>query len=136
MSEKFVNHSFESIFDIEDGTTVIEHDAVPIIHNTTCDLYDEKDSEIEEQYQIIFNAALQAYSNQIVALERGGDPATNHKVLDVANNFLKTALDSTKAKADLKKSKDKNIIASSTKNVTNNNLIIDRNELLKQLLNN
>lgn len=136
MSEKFVNHSFESIFDIEDGTTVIEHDAVPIIHNATCDLYDEKDSEIEEQYQIIFNAALQAYSNQIVALERGGDPATNHKVLDVANNFLKTALDSTKAKADLKKSKDKNIIASSTKNVTNNNLIIDRNELLKQLLNN
>jgi hypothetical protein len=136
MSEKFVNHSFESLFDIEDGTTIIEQESLPVVHNSECELYDNKDSEIEEQYQIIFNAALQAYSNQIVAIERGGDPATNHKVLDVANNFLKTALDSTKAKAELKKSKDKNIIASSTKNITNNNLIIDRNELLKQLLNN
>jgi hypothetical protein len=134
MSEQFVTHSFESLFDIEEGTTIIEQDIIPVVHNSECELYDNKDSEIEEQYQIIFNAALQAYSNQIVALERGGDPATNHKVLDVANNFLKTALDSTKAKAELKKSKDKNIIASSTKNVTNNNLIIDRNELLKQLL--
>jgi len=134
MSEQFVTHSFESLFDIEEGTTVIEQDIIPVVHNSECELYDNKDSEIEEQYQIIFNAALQAYSNQIVALERGGDPATNHKVLDVANNFLKTALESTKAKAELKKSKDKNIIASSTKNVTNNNLIIDRNELLKQLL--
>lgn len=136
MSEKFVTHSFESIFDIEDGTTIIEQDTLPMIQNSECELYDTKDSEIEEQYQIIFNAALQAFSNQIEAIDRGGDPATNHKVLDVANNFLKTALDSTKAKADLKKSKDKNIIASSTKNITNNNLIIDRNELLKQLLNN
>lgn len=136
MAEQFVSHSFESLFDIEEGTTIIEQESLPMVQNSECDLYDNKDSEIEEQYQIIFNAALQAYSNQIVALERGGDPATNHKVLDVANNFLKTALDSTKAKAELKKSKDKNIIASSTKNITNNNLIIDRNELLKQLLNN
>lgn len=136
MAEQFVSHSFESLFDIEEGTTIIEQESLPMVQNSECDLYDTKDSEIEEQYQIIFNAALQAYSNQIVALERGSDPATNHKVLDVANNFLKTALDSTKAKAELKKSKDKNIIASSTKNITNNNLIIDRNELLKQLLNN
>ena len=134
MAEQFVSHSFESIFDIEEGTTIIEQESLPVIHNTECELYDDKDSEIEEQYQIIFNAAIQAYSNQIVEVERGGEPSTNHKVLDVANNFLKTALESTKAKAELKKSKDKNIIASSTKNITNNNLIIDRNELLKQLL--
>ena len=57
MSEKFVNHSFESIFDIEDGTTIIEQDTLPMIQNSECELYDTKDSEIEEQYQIIFNAA-------------------------------------------------------------------------------
>lgn len=132
MSESFKTHPFENIFDIESGTTLIETQELEVVTPTSFDLYDEKDKEIEEQYQTVYNAAFNAFLSQANVVDRGADPRYTHANMEVANQFLATALQAVKEKADLKYKKEKNQ-SSSTKNITNNNLIIDRNELLKHL---
>jgi hypothetical protein len=132
MAEKLITHPFEDIFDIESGTTLIDTPDLQEIKTNTFDLYDDKDREIEEQYQTVYNAAFNAFLSQANTVDRGGDPRFHTSHLEVANQFLSTALQAVKEKADLKYKKEKNT-ASSTKNITNNNLIIDRNELLKHL---
>jgi hypothetical protein len=138
MSETYIAHNFESLFDIQESTTLLDIPQTNIVENSECPLYDQKDDEIEQQFQSIYEAALNAYDNQIMMVERGiSDPSNNHKVLDVANNFLKTALDSVKAKADLKKNKERNVNIKNVDNRSiNNNIIMDRNELLKMMLQN
>jgi hypothetical protein len=138
MSETYIAHNFESLFDIQESTTLLDIPQTNIVENSECPLYDQKDDEIEQQFQSIYEAALNAYDNQIMMVERGiSDPSNNHKTLDVANNFLKTALDSVKAKADLKKNKERNVNIKNVDNRSiNNNIIMDRNELLKMMLQN
>ena len=137
MSEQYISHNFESLFNITDSTTLLDIPQTNIVENTECNLYDSKDEELEQQFQSIYEAALNAYDNQIMMVERGiSEPANNHKTLDVANNFLKTALDSVKAKADLKKNKERIVNVKNVDNRSiNNNIIMDRNELLKMMLN-
>lgn len=134
MSEQFIEHPFEEIFDIESGSTVlIQQDIVPT-ELVQYDQYDDKDNEIEQQYQAIYDAAYTAFNFQVTSVERGGDPRNHARNLEVANQFLNTALAAAKEKADLKQKKEKlSNNATNTKNVTNNNLIIDRNELLKMI---
>lgn len=132
MADSFESHPFENIFEIEQGTTLIPKPDLPIATVQTFDLYDNKDREIEEQYETIYNAAFNAFIVQSTSGERGGDPRFASSNAEVANQFLTTALNAVKEKADLKYKKEKNN-GGSTKNITNNNLIIDRNELLKQL---
>lgn len=139
MSDNFINHNFETIFDIEGNTTLRSSQPVPIIDNDLCNTYDTKDCEIELQYQSIYETAMLSYESQIINIEKGSMDNTSPRVYEVANEYLKTALDCVKAKADLKKSKDKMFNVKSVnqdnRSITNNNIIMDRNELLKQLIN-
>ena len=95
--------------------------------------YDEKEKEIEEQYQTIYNAAFAAFTDQVMSSQRGENPGMYGKNLEAAAKFLSTALDAVKEKSELKHKKDKMTTKTVATNVTNNNLIMDREDLIKML---
>ena len=135
MSNEFIEHPFEGLFDIESGTTLAPESPVMEIvsSNIRYEGYDDKDTEIEEQFQTIYDTAFSAFATHMTAVERGGHPNSVSKNLESANLFLETALKAAKEKAEMKSRKDKMRTSSST-SITNNNLIMDRNELLKLML--
>lgn len=137
MSEKFIEHPFEELFDIEPGTTLAPDNPLNVveINNIRYEGYDDKDVEIETQFQTVYEAAFNAFAAQMTSVDRGGNPNLVSKNLESANEFLNTALNAAKEKAELKFRKDKNRVSSlSSTNITNNNLIMDRNELLNLIL--
>jgi hypothetical protein len=132
MSQQHIEHPFEDIFDIEPGTTVLDIPDQIQTDLVVAEHYDDKDNEIEQQLQTVYDAALNAFNFQVTAEERGSDPRNSARNLEVANQFLNTALAAVKEKADLKHHKDKSK-APTTQNITNNNLIMDRNDLLAMI---
>ena len=104
---------------------------------TSIETYDEKDSEIETQFQEVYDAAMGAFEGQFqeADLVEGKYKA---RVGEVAVQFLNTALQAAQNKSLLKQHKDKIAEATkknSTPNTVNNNLIVaDRNEILKKLM--
>lgn len=134
--EIYVEHPLEELFGIEPGST-IDHAVeivTPMIEFT--EKYDEKDIEIEKQTQEIYDMALTAYSVQMEGIETI-DPKYRARTMEVGVQFLTTALNAVKEKSNLKKNKDELAIkeknANKQTNITNNNLVIDRNDLLKML---
>lgn len=135
--EKHIEHPMEEVFDIEPGTTAIttvERETTQLVEPEE---YDDKDVEIEQQYQEVFDAAMGAFEGQCEEQEmvEGKYKARN---AEVAVQFLNAALAAAKEKGALKQHKDKQTIAvgklKGGNNTTNNNLVIaDRNELLKAL---
>lgn len=134
-----VEHPLEEAFDIESGTTII-----PRIEQTTemvvAEMYDEKDNEVETQFNEIYDKALSAYDSQAEAAELV-EGKYKARVGEVSVQFLNTALAAAQAKSALKQHKDKTAIASGrgnsgAKNVTNNILVADRNEILRHLTKN
>ena len=134
--EVSIEHPLEEVFDIEPGTTVI-----PKTEKTTelvsTEEYDNKDKEIEEQFQEIYDAALSAFEDQVAEAEvvEGKYKARN---MEVATQLLNTALAAAKEKASLKQHKDKTAISKGklgAKTVNNNLIVADRNDILKSLIN-
>ena len=135
MTEQIIEHPMENVFGIETGTTIV--DVMQVESEIVEDeMYDAKDVEIENQFEHIYNAALLAFAAQTNTIGMGGDPRGQARNMEVANGFLNTALSAAKEKANLKQQKEK--IKSTTKsadtNITNNNLIMDRDELLKLMM--
>jgi hypothetical protein len=137
-SEKLKTHPMEDILDIESGTTayqVSKRESTEIAATTT-EAYDDKDIEIETQFQEVFDAAMDAYDSQIGTSEdvEGKYQARNG---EVAVQFLATALQAAKEKSSTKMHKDKMNIARgklTTAGKAKNNLIIaDRNDILKAM---
>lgn len=134
--EVVIEHPLEDIFDIEAGTTLM-----PRTEKTTelvaSEEYDDKDKEIEDQFQEVYDAALSAFEDQIAEAEmvEGKYKARN---MEVGAQLLNTALAAAKEKSGFKQHKDKTAIAKgklSGKTVNHNNLIVaDRNDLLKTLM--
>ena len=138
--EKGMAHPMEDLFDIDSGST-----SVPAVKRTT-ELatsvdhpYDEKDNEIDEQFQEIYDLALEAFGaqSQEAELVEGKYKARNQ---EIAVQFLNTALSAAANKGTLKNNKEKMAIALKKVNATaktgttNNNLIVgDRNEILRAL---
>jgi len=130
------NHPMESILDIEEGTTM-----VPAVKRTTelvvSGQYDEKDDEIDEQFQEVYDLSLEAFEQQSQEAElvEGRYKARNG---EIAAQYLNIALNAAKDKATLKGNKDKLSLAAEKvtgAKTTNNNLIVgDRNEILKTLM--
>lgn len=131
MSEKYIEHPFEDLFDIEPKTTLVETKQVSNVM-VAYDAYDSKEQEIENQFEMIFNSAYDTYQTTMLSIERGCDPGNSHKNLEAANDFLMTALNAAKEKAELKFRKDK---SKGSTNITNNNLIMDRDTLLNMIQN-
>ena len=136
MSEiKEVTHPLEAAFNIEEGTTIIEYDEGTKTELVEHKEYDTKDVEIEEQFQEVYDKAMDAFEAQSDITEQveGKYAARNAEVAAV---YLNTALNAAKEKGGMKTHKDK--LAVATRNVgkpetVNNNLIMDRNDLLKML---
>lgn len=136
--EVVIEHPLEEIFDIESGTTLMSRtekttDLVP------AEEYDDKDVEIENQFQEVYDHALAAFEDVSAEVEivEGKYKA---RMMEVATQTLNTALAAAKEKSSMKQNKDKNAITKGKlggKTVNNNNIIVaDRNILLKEIMGN
>ena len=119
--EMLMEHPLEEAFDIEPGTTLTTKTERSTELAET-EQYDEKDKEIEEQFQEIYDAAMGAFEDQCAEAEvvEGKYKARN---MEVATQLLNAALHAAKEKASQKKEKDKNDIAKNkvTHKMTQNN---------------
>lgn len=135
--ETIIEHPLEEVFDIEAGTTVVTRtEAIPAPVVAT-EIYDEKDIEVEGQFQEVYEAAMTAFeatTNSIETIE----PKFRARNEEVAVQYLTTALAAANAKAVVKQHKDKLVVAqakATTPHTVNQNLIVDdRNNILRALL--
>ena len=132
--ETLMEHPLEEAFDIEPGTTITTK-TERTTELVAAEQYDDKDVEIEEQFQEIYDAAMAAFDDQVAEAEvvEGKYKARN---MEVATQLLTAALHAAKEKSNQKKEKDKNDIArnKTTKKVTNNNVFYgSHQELLDQI---
>lgn len=111
---KQTGHPLEDIFGLPSGTTevsVIQRNAQLVEHVD----FDDKDNEIEEQFQEVYDVAMSTFENQVEMLERAEtDPKYVARQMEVAAQFLNTALAAAKEKANLKTTKDKLLAAQRT----------------------
>lgn len=128
-----VSHPMEDFLNLPANTTIDTHTERETelikVHE-----YDEKDNELEETYQYVYDKAITGYENladEMASAEVKYMP----RLGEVSVSFLKTALDAASLKARLKEHKDKlNVRKNSAKNVTNNNtVIVSREQLLETL---
>ena len=136
IKEKTIEHPMEQVLGIEAGTTIVEYKESLPTELSDHHEYDEKDNEIEEQYQEVYDKAMDAFDAQsdIVDTVEGKFAARN---AEVAVQFLNAALNAAKEKGGLKQHKDKLEIAKQTgggPTTVNNNLVIDRNDLLRSIM--
>jgi len=125
---------FEMEPDTDDG---IEGDFL-IAEDTTDDviapIYDEKDTAIDKQLEEIRGLAIDEFK-----VMRDGtkmmEPRYRGRNMEVAVQMLKVALDSTSKKADIKGKKDELKVPTSVGDINQTNIFVDRNELLKELMN-
>lgn len=133
--EKPTEHPLEEVLDLERRTTMMEvPERAPAEIVTTND-YDEKDKEIEKQLQEVYESAMTQFEITCEEAEKveGKYKARNG---EVAIQALNAALAAVRTKAEVKSSKDKvnaKLATGSGPNTLNQNLIVDRNELLKLL---
>lgn len=125
----------DDVLGIEPGTTVVEYQEREHTELTDCETYDDKDVEIEEQFQEVYDLALEAYENS-AEVGQTIEPKYKARNDEVAAQYLTLALNAAKEKMSLKVNKDK-LTQQAAKggggNTTNNNLIIDRNSLMEML---
>jgi len=130
---KVIDHPLEGFFDIEPSSTEIE------VYEREGELvkdenYDPKDVEIEEQFQEIYDSAMDGYDELSEEVHRV-EGKYKARMGEVSVQHLNAALNAAKHKAQLKEHKDKlDDTAHSGPRVTNNNLIVDdRSALLEEL---
>lgn len=134
--ENSIEHPLEKVFGIEAGTTML-----PTIVRTTelavVHTYDEKDVEVEGQFQEVYDAAMGAFESQMQEAELV-EGKYKARAGEVSVQFLNTALEAARSKSTMKQHKDK-IMATTVSRppgTVNNNLIVaDRNDLLRNLKN-
>lgn len=127
-------HNLEEFFDIERGSTEV----VEVERKTElveAEGYDEKDREIEEDYQEIYDRAMEGHDILADEVEEC-ESKFKARIGEVSLQHLNVALNAASKKAALKQHKDK--LRHDEKNgnkgkVVNNNILIDRNDLLQQL---
>ena len=133
---KVIEHPLEGVFDIDRGSTeveVYERDS-EIVESRE---YDDKDQEIDSQFQEIYDSAMDGYdllSEELHSVE-GKYKA---RVGEVSVQHLNAALNAASHKAKLKEHKDKleTKKGGSSHVTTNNTLVIDdRSALMKELRN-
>ena len=132
---KEIAHPLEDAFGIPKGTTPIEFTEAVSQEVVVTEEYDDKDTEIEQQLQEVYELALAEFEQQS---GRPVDPRYAARSGEVAAQFLNTALQAVKHKADIKGLKDKlktkpaNRDSGEAKTV-NNNLIVTQRDLLKAM---
>lgn len=130
--EVLIEHPLEEIFDIASGTTSIIH-TEKTTELVVSEEYDEKDLEIETQFQEVYDTALATFEDISSEVEVV-DGKYKARMMEVGALYLNTALTAAKEKSNVKQNKDKNAIAKGKlggKTINNNLILADRNELLK-----
>lgn len=129
-------HPLEEFFDIDPGTTeVVSYEQKTEL--VKAEEYDDKDGEIEQNFQDIYDKALSAYDNMQEQID-DIDPRYVARIQEVANQLLNTAASVATSKLKLKEHKDKlalakNKISPGNSGNKNQPIIIDTNELIRQL---
>lgn len=135
---KLSKHKLEEHFDIEPGTTelVIKQRKTEL---EQYDQYDSKDRELEEDYQLIMDSALDI--TDVLKEQINGNVEGKYlaRLVEVAGQHLNIALSAAEKKARMKDNKDKFILRKNTlpgsKTVNHNNTIImTQSEALALLL--
>jgi len=136
--KKTIKNPLEDIFDIEENTTMRVNSGSTEISTELVepDDYDDKDKELENQLENIYQKAMEGYEAQqdVLDVVEGKFAARN---AEVAVTFLHAALSSVSQKTKLKEHKDKIKVKENTSavpKVVNQNLFVNRNDLLKELL--
>jgi hypothetical protein len=142
IEEKLVSHPMEEFLGIESGTTMIEHkefEIAPIQQSSVVE-YDEKDDDIEQKLDDIYNLALNqvtVMSDELELVEgryKAGLAETSTQMLTVALGAIRERSLLKQHKDKLQIATDKINIKRGDKNITNNNLIVaNRNEILKMI---
>ena len=129
----------EDVFGIESNTTLKEvitfEDAqTPIARG---DDYDDKDDEIDNQFQEVYDKALTAFEYQMERADSTDiEPKYIARMHEVAAQYLNTALSAAKEKANLKTAKDKLVKKNKVGGqVTNNTLVVSHADLLDMIAN-
>ena len=128
-SEKEISHPLEEIFDIEENTTIVPYTEVKtelVPHKE----FDPKDSEIETQFQDIYDYALEAFENQQGESDTI-EPKFRARNAEVAVQYLKTALEAAQSKSNMKQHKDK--VSKPSAGSTTNNLVLSHDALMDLL---
>ena len=131
-AEKLIAHPLEETFDIEENTTVVPYKEV------TTDLvehepYDNKDKELDEQFQEVYDLARESFENTREDVEMV-DPKYKARNSEVAVQYLNTALNAAREKSVLKQHSDKIVISiAKGPSVDGDKVTVDRNELLRAL---
>jgi len=127
-----IEHPLEQVFDIEEGSTLVPT-TVRSTEMVSIQQYDQKDNEIEGQFQEIYDASMGAFESMFQEAEviEGKYKARSG---EVAVQFLNAALAAAQSKSQLKQHKDKLVNNVRGPSTVNNNLIVgDRNDILRKL---
>lgn len=139
-----VGHSLEHVFDLEENTTVLPSSGVahvstplpPVPVVEPGDTYDARDTAIQSDLDTIQSTAM-ALATSLQQTMEFSEPRLHPRLGEISVQALGAALEVMKQKIDIKKHKDKlhvNGGVDKVVNTQNNTLVIDRNDLLKQLL--
>ncbi len=133
--KELVDHPLEEFFNIEPASTeVVKYQRKTEL--TPYQDFDEKDTEIEETYQEIYDAAMTGYDNLQEMIDTA-DTKFAARLGEVSVQHLNVALAAASKRASLKENKDKMTArakAGPAGKTTNNIVLVeDRNELLRRL---
>ena len=134
-TEKAIAHPIEGVLELEPETTLI-----PTIESEPTEMavvpeFDAGDNEINEQFQEIYDVAMDAYEQQAIDVQTI-EPKYRARNQEVAVQYLNAALNAAKEKASLKQNKEKMItkVATSGTKISDSQVIVaDRNDVLKEL---
>lgn len=136
--KELVDHPLEEFFNIEPSSTeVVKYKRKTEL--TPYQEFDDKDTEIEETYQEIYDAAMTGYDNLQEMIDTA-DTKFAARLGEVSVQHLNVALAAAGKRASLKENKDKMVARAKTAgakggNTTNNIVLVeDRNELLRRLM--
>lgn len=136
-NERTIHHPIEDVLGIEPGTTVMEAVEDMNFPMVVDPVYDDKDVEIENQFQDVYVEAKTTFTTLTDDLEVM-DPRFRARTAEVAVQFLNTALLAAKEKLNQKQNKDKIAVDLSQvgpKTIHQNlNIIADRNQILRAML--
>lgn len=132
---KMGDHPLEKFFDIEENTTeIVEYKSK--IELEEYDDYDNKDKELENDYQIIMERALDLADILKEQIESNQEPKYLARLAEVTAQQYNVALNAADKKAKLKDNKDKlnQKKSTSVNNTYNQTVVMDRNSMLDAIM--
>lgn len=136
VEEKIIEHPLEATFDIEPCTTLVEREVVVPDVVQPFEGYDEKDDDIENKIEEIYDVAMSQVTDVFDQVE-SVEGKYKAKLAESAASMLNIALGAVREKSQLKQHKDRMRMtkaSATTPHTLNQNLIVaDRNEILKTL---